>query len=113
VLVVDDNQDIRESSCELLAMVGFEVSSASTGFEALEMAPAFGPDAVLLDVGLPDLSGYDVARRLREMPQFASTLLIAVTGYGTPESHALTAAAGFDYHIIKPLNFDELEKLLL
>jgi two-component system CheB/CheR fusion protein len=112
VLVVEDNQDIRESSCELLAMAGFEVSAAATGFEALEKAPAFRPTAVLLDVGLPDLSGYDVARRLREKPQFASTLLIAVTGYDTPEAHALSAAAGFDHHMSKPVNFDDLTTLL-
>jgi two-component system CheB/CheR fusion protein len=112
VLVVEDNQDIRESSCELLAMAGFEVTGVSTGFEALELAPVFGPTAVLLDVGLPGLSGYDVARRLREMPQFASTTLIAITGYDTPEARALAAAAGFDHHICKPVNFDELTTLL-
>lgn len=93
-------------------MAGFVVSGASTGSEALEMAPTFGPNAVLLDVGLPDLSGYEVARRLRGMPQFASTLLIAVTGYDTPESHALSAAAGFDHHMSKPVNFEELQTLL-
>jgi two-component system, chemotaxis family, CheB/CheR fusion protein len=112
VLLVEDNQDIRESSCELLAMAGFEVIGAASGFEALEKAPAFGPSAVLLDVGLPDLSGYDVARRLRESPQFASTMLIAITGYDTPEARALSAAAGFDHHMSKPVNFEELAALL-
>jgi CheY-like chemotaxis protein len=112
VLVVEDNADIRDSSCELLAMEGFEVSAAATGLEALEKAPLFDPNAILLDVGLPDLSGYDVARRLRESPQFASTLLIALTGYDTPEAHALSAAAGFDPHMSKPVDFDELATLL-
>jgi two-component system CheB/CheR fusion protein len=112
VLIVEDNQDIRESSCEVLAMAGFEVIGAATGFEALEKAPAFRPNAVLLDVGLPDLSGYDVARRLRERPEFAGTLLIALTGYDSPEAHALSSAAGFDYHLSKPVDFDELSKLL-
>jgi CheY-like chemotaxis protein len=93
-------------------MAGFEVNAASTGFEALELAPGFGPAAVLLDVGLPDLSGYDVARRLRKMPQLEGTLIVAVTGYDTPESHALSAAAGFDHHIPKPVNFDQLALLL-
>jgi CheY-like chemotaxis protein len=74
----------------LLALAGFEVIGAASGFEALEKAPALGPDAVLLDVGLPDLSGYDVARRLRESPQFASTMLIELTGYDTPEARAVT-----------------------
>ena len=112
VLVVDDNQDVRESTTELLAMAGFVVRSAAAGFEALDLAVAFKPTAILLDVGLPDLSGYDVARRLRELPQFANTLLIALTGYDTPEAHALSAAAGFDHHIAKPVNFDQLARLL-
>jgi PAS domain S-box-containing protein len=112
VLVVEDNQDIRESSCELLAMAGFEVTGVSTGLEALEKAPTFGPDVILLDVGLPGLSGYDVARRLRQMPQFANTVLIAITGYDTPQARASSAAAGFDHHICKPVNFDELARLL-
>ncbi len=112
VLMVEDNQDILESSCELLSMAGFEVQGVSTGSEALEKAPAFDPNVVLLDVGLPGLSGYDVARRLRDMPQFVSTLLIAITGYDTPEARAQSAAAGFDNHICKPVNFDELVKLL-
>jgi PAS domain S-box-containing protein len=112
VLVVEDNRDIRESSCELLSMAGFEVQGASTGSEALEMAPAFGPDVVLLDVGLPGLSGYDVARRLRDLPQFVSTVLIAITGYDTAEARELSAAAGFDHHICKPVNFDDLARLL-
>jgi signal transduction histidine kinase/ActR/RegA family two-component response regulator len=113
VLVVEDNQDTRESACELLGMSGFEVTGAATGNEALEMAAAFEPTAILLDVGLPDMSGYEVARRFRELPQFASTLLIALTGYDTPEARAQSAAAGFDHHICKPVNFDELERLLL
>jgi two-component system CheB/CheR fusion protein len=112
VLIVEDNEDVRESSCALLAMAGFEVISASSGFEALEKATAFSPNAVLLDVGLPDLSGYDVARRLRELPQFASTVLIALTGYDNPEARALSAAAGFDHHFSKPVNLDELATLL-
>ena len=112
VLIVEDNRDSRDSSCELLAMAGFEVVGAASGLEALEKAPAFGPNAVLLDVGLPDLSGYEVARRLRANPRFASTLLIAVTGYDTPEARALSAAAGFDHHMSKPVNFDDLTTLL-
>ena len=112
VLVVEDNEDIRESSCDLLSMAGFEVTGVSTGTEALEKAPAFDPNVVLLDVGLPGLSGYDVARSLRKLPQFASTVLIAITGYDTPEARALSAAAGFDHHICKPVNFDELARLL-
>lgn len=112
VLVVEDNQDIRETSCQLLSMAGFEVKGVSTGSEALEEAPVFSPNIVLLDVGLPGLNGYDVARHLRSMPQFVDTTLIAITGYDTPEARALSAAAGFDHHVCKPVNFDELAPLL-
>jgi DNA-binding response OmpR family regulator len=91
---------------------GFEVIGAATGLEALEKAPAFGPTAVLLDIGLPDLSGYEVARRLRQNPNFASTLLIVLTGYDAPEARALSAAAGFDQHMSKPVNFEELTAFL-
>jgi two-component system CheB/CheR fusion protein len=112
VLVVEDNVDIRESTCELLGLAGYEATGASTGYEALQMAAAFAPTVILLDVGLPDLNGYEVARRFREMPQFANTLLIAITGYDTPEAHARSAAAGFDHHICKPVNFGDLEGLL-
>ena len=112
VLVVEDNADIRESTCELLGLAGYEATGAPTGYEALRMAVAFAPTVILLDVGLPDLNGYEVARRFREMPQFANTLLIAITGYDTPEAHAHSAAAGFDHHICKPVNFEELEGLL-
>jgi CheY-like chemotaxis protein len=112
ILIVDDNKDVRESTSELLAIAGFEVRLAATGYGALEMASRFGPAAILLDLGLPDLSGYDVARRLRQMPQFGSTLLIALTGYDTPEAHVMSSAAGFDHHIAKPVNFDELTLML-
>jgi two-component system CheB/CheR fusion protein len=112
LLIVEDNKDVRDSTCELLAIEGFEVGSASTGTEALEMVSEFSPTAILMDVGLPDLSGYDVARRLRRMPQFASTLLIAITGYDTPDAHSLSDAAGFDHHICKPVNLVELQQLL-
>jgi two-component system CheB/CheR fusion protein len=112
VLLVEDNADVRESSCELLVMAGFDVSAAATGFEALERAAAFAPNVVLVDVGLPDLSGYEVARRLRGMPQLARTILIALTGYDTPEARALSAAAGFDHHLCKPVDFDALASML-
>jgi PAS domain S-box-containing protein len=112
VLVVEDNEDIRVTTCELLEMAGFEVTAVSTGDGALKEACSFGPDVVLLDVGLPGLSGYEVARQLREMAQFANTILIAVTGYDTPEARSRSEASGFDHHICKPVDFDELAQLL-
>jgi PAS domain S-box-containing protein len=112
VLIVEDNEDIRESSRDLLALAGFEAVGVATGAHALECAPQLNPRVVLLDVGLPDMDGYDVARRLRAMPQFFSAVLIAITGYDTPEARRLSAAAGFDHHICKPVDFDNLLALL-
>lgn len=112
VLIVEDSADIRDSTHDVLALSGFEVSVAASGKEALESAPGFAPDAILLDVGLPDLTGYEVARRLRENPQFATTTLIAMTGYDTAQARAQSAAAGFDHHFCKPVDLDELVLLL-
>ncbi|HEV7610632.1 MAG TPA: chemotaxis protein CheB [Steroidobacteraceae bacterium] len=112
VLIVDDSADIRESTSALLSMVGHEVATAATGQEALKAALAFDPTAVLLDIGLPDVSGYDVARQLRKMPRFESSLLIAVSGYDTPEARRQSLEAGFDHHLPKPVPLSDLEKLL-
>jgi two-component system CheB/CheR fusion protein len=112
VLVVDDNPDILETSSVLLSMAGHEVKLAATGLEAIDIATRFNPTAVLLDIGLPDLNGYEVAKRLRQMPQFASTLIIAVTGYDTQESRQLSAEAGCDQHLGKPVDFTRVETLL-
>jgi CheY-like chemotaxis protein len=76
------------------------------------MAHEFGPDAVLLDIGLPDISGYDVCRRLRETPRFADTLLIAQTGWGQKKDRDMAFAAGFDHHLVKPASADDLERAL-
>jgi DNA-binding response OmpR family regulator len=100
VLIVEDSEDIRESSRDLLAIAGFEAVGVATGAHALERAPQLNPDVVLLDVGLPD------------MPQFSTTVLIAITGYDTPEARRLSAAAGFNHHICKPVDFDNLLALL-
>jgi two-component system CheB/CheR fusion protein len=112
VLIVDDSADIRESTSALLSMVGHKVTTAATGREALDAALAFDPTAVLLDIGLPDVSGYDVARQLRKMPRFVSSLLIAVSGYDTPEARRQSLEAGFDHHLPKPVPLADLEKLL-
>jgi PAS domain S-box-containing protein len=112
VLVVDDNVDTVESLSILLEMAGHEVRSAHSGPDALEAAAAFSPHAVLLDIGLPGLSGYEVARRLRDNPRLAGAALIAVSGYGQDEDRHRSKEAGFDRHLLKPLDFGELQKLL-
>ncbi len=112
VLIVDDNPDIRESTSALLSMVGHAVTTAATGREALDAALKFEPTAVLLDIGLPDVSGYEVARQLRKIPRLTSSLLIAVSGYDTPEARRQSLEAGFDHHLPKPVPLADLEKLL-
>lgn len=112
VLVVDDNVDAAESLGMILRLAGHEVTLAHHGPEALAVAEQTQPDVVILDVGLPGMNGHEVARRLRERPGSRSALLIAVTGYGQEEDRARSLAAGFDEHLVKPVNPQELQKLL-
>jgi CheY-like chemotaxis protein len=107
VLVVDDNQDTTESVAELLELSGHEVRTALCGELALEVARDFGPDTILLDIGLPGKDGYQVARELRECGMHGATL-IAVSGYGRREDLDRSREAGFDHHLVKPIEFDEL-----
>ncbi|MBV9695767.1 MAG: PAS domain-containing protein, partial [Gammaproteobacteria bacterium] len=108
VLVVDDNQDIVDSMATLLRLHGYEVHTALDGAEALESAKRCIPDLVLLDIGMPGLDGYAVARRLRAEPALRDTLLVAVSGYGSAQDRARASAAGFDHHCVKPLDLSAL-----
>jgi signal transduction histidine kinase len=104
VLVVEDNADAAEAMRMLLAQLGHHVASAANGREALEVARAFRPDVVLLDIGLPGLDGYEVARKLRSCDETRSARVIAVTGYGQPSDRERSSAAGFDHHLVKPVD---------
>lgn len=112
ILVVDDYPAGAESLKMLLQEEGHEVETAESGMEALEKAEKFRPQIVLLDIGLPDLSGYEVAKRLRELPQTRNALLIALTGYGQSKDMELSQSTGFDHHLLKPVDFDKLLALL-
>ena len=112
VLVVDDNLDAVESLALLLRLQGHEVRTACDGPTALETAAAFRPEVVLLDIGLPQMDGYEVARRLREQVGLKEALLVAVTGYGQEEDRRQSDAAGFDAHLVKPADPAVLLKLL-
>ena len=112
ILIVDDNSLSSKSTAMLLRMMGHEIATAFNGFEGVEVAKTFRPDVILLDIGLPKLDGYEVAQRIREQPWGRSTILIAVTGYGQEEDRRRSLEAGFDYHMIKPVNLAELEKTL-
>ena len=111
VLIVDDNQDAAESLAILLRLAGCDVRTAHDGLEAVGAAAVFRPDVAILDLGLPGLNGYEVARRIRK-EQGTGVRLIAVTGWGQDEDRRRTAAAGFDHHLTKPVELDELRRLL-
>jgi PAS domain S-box-containing protein len=112
ILVVDDYADAAESLTLLLQAEGHTVETADCGLKALERAQAFRPQVVLLDIGLPDLDGYEVARRLRALPETRDAVLIALTGYGQTEDRERSRAAGFSHHLLKPVNFEKLSDLL-
>jgi PAS domain S-box-containing protein len=112
ILVVDDNRLSCDTAVMALRQMGCEVAAAYDGFQALTIAAGFRPDAILLDIGMPQLSGYDVARQIRTQPWGENVYLIAVTGYGQLEDRRRSLAAGFDYHLVKPIDFTELERNL-
>jgi signal transduction histidine kinase/ActR/RegA family two-component response regulator len=112
ILVVDDNRDAADSLGTLLTELGSEVRIAHNGREALSVVESFVPEVVLLDIGMPGLDGYEVARRLRSQPAFEKTLLIALTGWGQEEDRRRSRAAGFDHHMVKPPNLEQLRGYL-
>jgi CheY-like chemotaxis protein len=112
MLVVDDEPDAAEGLAELMRYRGYETRIALDGAAALDLAAVHEFDVVLLDLGLPGLSGFDVARRIRELPGGRDALLIAVSGYARDEDRSRSRAAGIDHHLVKPVDLGELERLL-
>jgi CheY-like chemotaxis protein len=113
VLVCDDNVDGAESLALMLGLLGHEVRTVHDGPAALATVRNWRPDAVLLDIGLPGMSGYEVARQMRSDPNLRDDLLlVAVTGWGTQDDQRRSAAAGFDQHLTKPVEATALESLL-
>ena len=112
VLVVDDNVDAADSTAMLLSLDGFEAHSVHSAQAALEAVVSLKPDVVLLDIGLPEMDGYDVARRLRALPPGESPAIVALTGYGQPADRARAATAGFDEFLVKPVEPEVLNGLL-
>jgi DNA-binding response OmpR family regulator len=110
--VVEDNADAAESLVRLLRRGGHEVQAAYDGQGAIAEAEKFRPDVALLDIGLPDLSGYDVARHVRGQAWGREMMLVALTGWGQAEDKRLTKEAGFDRHIVKPVDPVFLLKML-
>jgi CheY-like chemotaxis protein len=112
VLVVDDNRDAADSMGMLLRLKGNDVRTAHDGLEGVELAGTFRPELVLLDIGLPKLNGYDVARQIRRQPGGAEVVLVALTGWGQDEDRRRSQEAGFDLHVVKPVDLMALEQLL-
>jgi two-component system CheB/CheR fusion protein len=112
VLVVDDNRDAAESLAMLLQLQGHDVAMAHGGIEAVDATASFRPDIVLLDLGLPGIDGYEVARQIRGTPLGKGALLVALTGWGRNEDRQRTASAGFDAHIVKPIDYEQLTQLI-
>jgi CheY-like chemotaxis protein len=104
ILIVDDNRDAADSLMALLALEGHTIDRVYSAAEALQRAVQFRPGVVLLDIGLPEMDGYEVARRLRQLPELKDARLIAVTGYGQAQDRERAKAAGFDEHLIKPVS---------
>ncbi|HEX7283901.1 MAG TPA: response regulator, partial [Vicinamibacterales bacterium] len=112
ILIVDDSRDGGESLAMLLRVLGAEVALAHSGRQALERVASFNPDVVLLDIGMPGMDGYEVARRIRANPAHRNMQLIALTGWGQDEDRQRSAAAGFNHHLVKPADVDKLRQLL-
>jgi CheY-like chemotaxis protein len=112
ILVVDDNEDSARGMSMMLQCDGHCIDTALSGETALSLAQERRPDVVLLDIGMPGMEGYEVARRLRSLAEGVHALLIAVTGYGRESDVARAHAAGFDHHLVKPVDFDKLRSLL-
>lgn len=112
VLVVDDNVDAADMLVMMLQMFGHEAKASYSGQAALATAVEYGPDFILLDIGLPDMNGYEVAKRLRQLQQITNVRLIAITGYGQDEDRRRSKEAGMDLHLVKPVDPKELRDVL-
>jgi CheY-like chemotaxis protein len=112
VLVVDDNRDAADTLSMLLEVLGHRAQVAHDGHAALDAVLDFRPQVVFLDIGMPGMSGYDVAEAIRNDRRFDQPLLVALTGWGSEDDRVRTRAAGFDLHLTKPIDLAAIEKML-
>jgi CheY-like chemotaxis protein len=112
VLVMDDNVDAAETLAMLMQELGHDVRTAHDGPTGLEAAYDYRPSVVLLDIGLPGLDGYEVAKRMRQQPVLQSVVLVAMTGYGKESDRKRAQEAGFDHHLVKPAKLEKLRQIL-
>jgi len=113
IVIADDNEDSAQSFAMLLSFSGHEVKVAHDGAEALDTLRSFRPDVAFLDIGMPGLTGYEVAQAVRAEPWGRKVTLIAVTGWGQPDDMRRAHTAGFDRHLVKPIDPDEVDRLLV
>src|SRR5262249_14706478 len=112
ILVADDNDLAASSLATLLELMGHEVRIAKDGIEAVDVATTFEPQGILMDIGMPNLNGYDACRRIREQPWAGGTILVALTGWGQDEARRRSREAGFTHHLVKPISPDDLAQVL-
>jgi CheY-like chemotaxis protein len=112
ILIVEDNPDTAESLARLLEKCGHRCRVLHSGWHVLETALGFRPRVVLLDIALPGITGYEIARELRQHPALKGTMLISVSGYAQESDRPRALDSGFDHHLVKPVDFDVLRKLL-
>ncbi len=111
VLVVDDNRDAADSLQVLFEMENCSVATAYDGYEAVQAVEKSMPDMIVMDLGMPSMDGYEAARRIRRKPESKDVLMIALTGWGQSDARQRTIEAGFDHHLIKPVNFDDIKRI--
>ena len=112
ILIVDDNSDVAECLALLLETLGHETAVANCGADAIETARRAMPHTMFIDIGMPQINGYELARRLRNDPNFAGIRLVALSGYGQDEDRRRAFEAGFDAHLTKPASSEELESVI-
>lgn len=112
VLLIDDNSDLVEMTCSFLSLYGYEVVSAGTGLEGIEKAQSFLPHVIICDIGLPDINGYEVAKRISDLKELEDAYLISLSGYAQTSDFGFSKEAGYDRHISKPVNFINLKNTL-
>jgi DNA-binding response OmpR family regulator len=111
-LAVDDNVDLVQALADILGMWGHTVRTAHDGLAALDMIKTFAPEVILLDLDLPKLGGLETARRLRDWPDRPSILLVSMSGFGVEQTRLRSRDAGFDHHMVKPIDVDALRSLI-
>lgn len=112
ILIVDDSQDSAMTLGWLVEMMDADYRLAHSGDEAIKTAGEYIPDLVLMDIGLPGMSGYDVCKKMKEMPELSNTIFAAQTGWGEEQHRRASKEAGFDHHLVKPVSIDSLQDLL-